>query len=88
MPSTKQLHSKHQEPPIAHIYFRNPSSGETPPRLSVQPDKKASLGEPYSQRAHDLTILYMQAHTNQWNGRLDNLVTMYKKYYAKILKKL
>jgi len=42
------------------------------------------------QQAHDLIILYMQAHTDQWNqsGELDKIVAMYKSIHAEILARL
>lgn len=45
---------------------------------------------PREQQAHDLTILYMQTHTDHWkqNGELDKIVVMYKSIYAEILERL
>ncbi len=39
------------------------------------------------QRAHDLTILYMQNHTEHWkqDGELNKMGLMYQSVYTKIL---
>jgi len=45
---------------------------------------------PTEQKVHDLAILYMQNHTEEWkqDGELTKIVAMYKSIYAEILKRL